>query len=633
MLNQTKYNSITVLQSSITEQSVMVDCPDREEKTAIVQSYSTDRADELLSAHSSQIDRLIPLRHPNIQSIIEVFVEEHNLHLVTGAVQGKRAATQVPLSAERCEKLLKDILPVLTYLHDRGITHGNISPDTILFQAQNQPVLTEFQAITELKIAAGGEVYPPIDRQLREIPVTNIPSEQQFDLYSLGVTTICLLSNRELNHLYDPNTHKWQWENHLGSNSGKLLRAIDRLLNNPTSAAEVLQEFQIQSRVILDAPIPNSDTIDRQFSIYPPLQTPTISTSDRTTTVLPPPTNFQPTQTNIPQPPAENKSLQTLLIGGIGGALILFVGMSIGQKNYNPPILNSPISASTDRSSPEASIAQYYQEINSRQYQSAWEKLPTSLQENSRIHPKGFQSFVDFFNSLSGIEVNNLKTIERTESRAIVSADLNCQLTNGRQSPLFLNFTLNWNNSNQKWQISKIKFDPDRKSYCGSESTSTPAASPLLSPSITSINSVTPISKDEAVNLVQRWLNARSQMFAPPYNQEVGKELTTGKAYSDKIHGPSSDGTDTSTLEWLKKFDYYYVYNSSEIGDIKRFQQSGNDAILELSVIDDKIQYDRQRKVVPQNSGNSTSLIRYRLRYDYDKWKIADIEELQKVKN
>jgi serine/threonine protein kinase len=514
MLNQTKYNSITVLQSSITEQSVMVDCPDREEKTAIVQSYSTDRADEILAAHTSGIDRLIPLRHPNIQSIIDVFVEENTLHLVTGAVQGKRAATQVPLSAERCEKLLKDILPVLIYLHNQSITHGNISPDTILFQAQNQPVLTDFQVVTELKIAAGSEVHPPIDRQLREIPVANIPSGQQFDLYSLGVTTIYLLSNRELNHLYDPTTQKWQWENYIGSSSGKLLRAIDQLINQPTSAAEVFQEFQIQSRVILDAPTPIQDTIDRQSSIYPPTQTPPTSTSDRTTTVLPTPTNFQSTPTNIPQPPAENKSLQTLLIGGIGGALILFVGMSIGKNNPNP--------------SPQTS------------------SLPSPNHTSSSVSPVSI---------------------------------------------------------------------------------------PSVSPSTTISTSITSISKDEAVNLVKRWLNARSQMFAPPYNQEVGKDLATGKAYSDKIHGPSSDGTDTSTLEWLKNFDYYYVYNSSEIGEIKRFQEDGNDTILELVVREDKIQYDKQRKVVPKNSGKSMNFMRYRLRYDSDKWKIADIEELQKVKN
>jgi serine/threonine protein kinase len=129
MLNQTKYNSITVIQSSLTEQSMMIECPSQADKAAILQSYTTDRADELLAAHQTQIDRLLPLRHTNLQSTIDVFVEEHNLHLVTGAVQGKPLATLVPLSEERCEKLLKNILPVLSYLHERQIVHGNIPPD------------------------------------------------------------------------------------------------------------------------------------------------------------------------------------------------------------------------------------------------------------------------------------------------------------------------------------------------------------------------------------------------------------------------------------------------------------------------------------------------------------------------
>ncbi len=490
----------------------MVDCPDREEKTAIVQSYSTDRADEILADHISQIDLLSPLRHPNIQSIIDVFVEENTLHLVTGAVQGKRAATQVPLSVERCEKLLKDILPVLTYLHDRGITHGNISPNTLLFQAQNQPILTDFQTITELKIAAGGEVYPSIDRQLKEIHVANIPSEQQFDLYSLGVTTIYLLSNRELNHLYNPATQKWQWENYLGSSNGRLLRVIDRLLNQPTSAAEVFQEFQVQSRVILDAPIQDTKSYD--------------------STQTPIPTNFQPTQTNVPSSPTNNKFLQTLLMGAAVGAFMLFVGMSIGKNSPNPSSSNNSASSSIDRNSSPAPIS--------------------------------------------------------TPSPTITSS------------------------------IS---------------SSVSPVSVSSASSSATVDNSVTSISQDEAVNLVKRWLNARSQMFAPPYNQEVGKDLTTGKAYSDKIHGPSSDGTDTSTLEWLKEFDYYYTYNSSEIGTIKKFDNSGNDIILELNIIEDKTQYDNKRRVVSKNSGRSISLIRYTLRHDSDKWKIANIEEIQKIRN
>jgi ARC6-like, IMS domain len=184
------------------------------------------------------------------------------------------------------------------------------------------------------------------------------------------------------------------------------------------------------------------------------------------------------------------------------------------------------------------------------------------------------------------------------------------------------------------WFISRPTTSPTSNTSAPIPSASVSSASSASpSPSITSSPAVDSISKEDAVSLVKRWLNARSQMFAPPYNQEVGKDLAIGKAYSDKVHGPSSDGTDTSTLEWLKKFDYYYTYNSFEIGEIRGLQKSGNDIILDLVIIDDKIQYDNKRRIVSRNSGKSTSVIRYRLRHDSDKWKIADIEELQKVKN
>jgi hypothetical protein len=153
------------------------------------------------------------------------------------------------------------------------------------------------------------------------------------------------------------------------------------------------------------------------------------------------------------------------------------------------------------------------------------------------------------------------------------------------------------------------------------------------SSSLSSTTNNTTITQEDAISLVKRWLNARSQMFAPPYDQEIGKDLATGKTYSDKIHGPSSDGTDTSTLEWLRKFDYYYKYNSFEIVEIRGFQGSGNEAILDLVLVDDRIQYDNRRNIVSKNSGRTKAVIRYRLKYDSDKWKISDIEELQKIKN
>jgi serine/threonine protein kinase, bacterial len=603
MLNQTKYNSIAVIQSSLTEQSTMVECPTQADKTAILQSYTTDRADELLAAHQGEIDRLLPLRHPNLQSTIDVFVEEHNLHLVTGAVQGKPVATLVPLSEERCEKLLKNILPVLSYLHERQIVHGNISPQSIILTSQGQAILTNFQAITELIVAAGGDVKPFIAQQLSEISVTNIPHGQRFDLYSLGITIIYLLTNRELINLYDLNTQKWQWETHFRPSSSKLMRAIDLLLNNHNaSATDVLQEFQTQSKLILDTTPLSQDFSGSTSSIYTPIST---SNNPKTGNTVSP-SNSNSTQGNNRSPQSGNKPLSTILtIGGVGG-LMMFIGMSIGKNNSNSPeqtssflpqITESPstISSSSasliNQSPPEDLVAEYYQAIDNRQYQSAWDKLPPSMREDRNLHPNGYQSYVDFFNSLGSIKVDNLKTIDRNKSTAIVSVTLSCELKNGDKSPLFLHYFMNWNSSNQQWQISRIKLDPDRKSYCGKESAPTPVSRPLISPSTNSDLS-TPILKDEAVNLVKRWLNARSQLFAPPYNQELGKDLTTGKAYSDKIHGPSSDGTDTSTLEWLEKFDYYYIYNFSDIVEVKKFEESGNDMILDLVVIEDKTQYE-----------------------------------------
>lgn len=474
MLNQTKYNSITVIQSSLTEQSMMVECPSQADRAAILQSYTTDRADELLATYKTQIDRLVPLQHPNLQSTIDVFVEEHSLHLVTGAVQGKLLATLVPLPEERCEKLLKNILPVLSYLHDRQIAHGNISPQTIILTSQGQPILTNFQVITELIAAAGGDVKPTITQQLSEISVANIPSGQQFDLYSLGITIIYLLTNRELVHLYAPTTQKWQWVSHFRPSSSKLMRAIDLLLNNhTTSATEVLQEFQTQSKLIVDTPPPTQDFSSATSNIYTSTPTPPTNIPKPENKVSPANTNSA--QSNNRSTQSGNKPFPTILTIGAVGGLMMFMGISIGKNNSNSPvqtnsvfpqinatpsIVNSSNPSQIDRSLPEDLVAQYYQAIDNRQYQSAWDKLPPNMQADRNLHPNGYQSYVDFFNSLSSMKVNNLKTIERNNASAIVSADILYQLKNGEQSPLFLYYFMNWNNSAQQWQISKIRLAP-----------------------------------------------------------------------------------------------------------------------------------------------------------------------------
>ena len=165
-----------------------------------------------------------------------------------------------------------------------------------------------------------------------------------------------------------------------------------------------------------------------------------------------------------------------IIAGAIVVAAIIFSSALFSSRNsQTSPVVTdlpktetpTPTNNNVDRSPPDALIAQYYQEINSRNYQAAWNKLPSNLREDLNVHPNGYQSFVDFFNGFGGVRVNNLTVVDRTDFNAVVNADLICQLKNGNDSPLFLRFSLNWNSSDRQWQMSKIRFNPNKKSYCG----------------------------------------------------------------------------------------------------------------------------------------------------------------------
>jgi serine/threonine protein kinase, bacterial len=191
-----------------------------------------------------------------------------------------------------------------------------------------------------------------------------------------------------------------------------------------------------------------------------------------------PPTQVDPHQ-NRAEIPTQNGNKGALIIAGaiIVAASIFSSALFSSRNSQTDPIVTdipkrveTPTSSSsdnTDRTPPDALIAQYYQEINSRNYQAAWNKLPNNLREDLNVHPNGYQSFVDFFNGFGGVRVNNLTVVDRTDYSAVVNADLSCHLKNGNDSPLFLRFSLNWNNSDRQWQMSKIRFNPERKSYCG----------------------------------------------------------------------------------------------------------------------------------------------------------------------
>ncbi len=275
-MNQTKYQPIKNIKLSLTEQQYWVKCPSPTDpnRTGVLQSYPTDRAPKVIEAIQPKLDKILGLSHPHLQTVIDVFATNDSIHIVQEFGNWECAMNRVPYTPVRAKILLQEILPVLNYLHARGVTHGNISHETIIIDDRDRYILTNFLVIADLITESGGEIYSPLRSQLEQIPVANLPMGREWDLYSLGVTTIALLTDRNYEYLYDPLTKKWKWESYVDC-SEELAGAIDRLLGqekqplniafDPLNSSQFVGERRTNALTNSTLTLPKSTTKDRNF--------------------------------------------------------------------------------------------------------------------------------------------------------------------------------------------------------------------------------------------------------------------------------------------------------------------------------------------------------------------------------
>ncbi|HEY9649532.1 MAG TPA: protein kinase, partial [Coleofasciculaceae cyanobacterium] len=169
------------------------------------------------------------LQHPQLPKFWELFQADMGdgrgcLFLVQDYVEGQtyfdllKSGTQ--LGEADVLQFLSQLLPVLSYIHSRGMIHRDISPDNIILRnSDHLPVLIDFGGVKHIAATAiskftnlgvietrlGKKGYAP-DEQLRQGKV--YPSS---DLYSLAVTALVLVTGKEPQHLYDTYKGTWRW--------------------------------------------------------------------------------------------------------------------------------------------------------------------------------------------------------------------------------------------------------------------------------------------------------------------------------------------------------------------------------------------------------------------------------------
>ncbi len=120
----------------------------------------------------------------------------------------------------------------------------------------------------------------------------------------------------------------------------------------------------------------------------------------------------------------------------------------------NPATASSSPTNSVD---PAITVSSYYNSINSRDYKTAWSKLPQELRDDRTVHPAGYNSFETWWNSIDSVEVNNVRVINQTAVSAEAIASTVYRMKNGRNQPFRIRYWLVWNATTQNWEIAKVR--------------------------------------------------------------------------------------------------------------------------------------------------------------------------------
>ncbi|KYC38519.1 serine/threonine protein kinase [Scytonema hofmannii PCC 7110] len=177
---------------------------------------------------------------------------------------------------------------------------------------------------------------------------------------------------------------------------------------------------------------------------------------------------------------------------------------------------------------------------------------------------------------------------------------------------------------------------PDRTTVVQSGSTSTSSSNSTASgkeqePSTTQsnnssqqsqqVNTTSPpaIAESEARNLINKWLQAKRVMFAPPYDSQPAAELTTGSQYE-------STAGEEGSINSLKKDGHSYKYGVQTIDSVDEFSVNGDRAILQVKVTEDRTLLDRNGNILPKETDFKTRTVRYTLEFIDGRWKIASTE-------
>ena len=237
---------------------------------------------------------------PSLYDYFSITVTDPLLHIpqefnflvqqyIKGEDLGEELKQQGLFSETKVLDLLKNILPVLQFIHNNDVIHRDIKPKNIMrsTEEENKFYLIDFGAVKqvikgdidtkETSIVFGDDNYaPPEQRSRKQVNASS-------DLYALAATCVQLLTGESPR---DSRVHQlWNWEKypHISEPLGKILRKMLQeesyyRYQSATEVIEALDKMKSSTNTKID---PSDDSDDTKGVINPRIVTEVIEPADK----------------------------------------------------------------------------------------------------------------------------------------------------------------------------------------------------------------------------------------------------------------------------------------------------------------------------------------------------------------
>ncbi|NES97828.1 MAG: protein kinase [Desertifilum sp. SIO1I2] len=208
---------------------------------------TADKAKQLFQQEAVRLDELG--KHPQIPNLFAYFSENEQWYLVQEWIDGQTLAEELhqqgAYTEEQIWQLLRDLVPVLEFIHQRRVIHRDIKPmNVIRRQSDRLPILIDFgiakQFDRRMLVQTGTLIGSPEYISPEQMKGKAVPAS---DLYSLGVMCVHLLTHlKSPLDLYNIVDDRWDWRDFLPPErrvSDRLGRILDKMLQ-----ASLSQRFQ-----------------------------------------------------------------------------------------------------------------------------------------------------------------------------------------------------------------------------------------------------------------------------------------------------------------------------------------------------------------------------------------------------